>query len=106
MYIQPMRNCPTGSGKVDLMAFRQADDMHIFTEAAMKQIEDRINGIVRTLLDDYDNNRVIDEVKSFDHPDKEVVVDILYSFIDPRIKATFGFGVKKKKTAKAAGGSR
>jgi peptide/nickel transport system permease protein len=35
-----------------------------------------------------------------------LVVDILYSFIDPRIKATFGFGVKKKKTAKAAGGSR
>ena len=45
----------------------------------MKQIEDRINGIVRTLLDDYDNNRVIDEVKSFDHPDKEVVVEIIYS---------------------------
>ena len=35
-----------------------------------------------------------------------LVVDILYSFIDPRIKATFGFGVKKKKTAKAAGGSK
>ena len=45
----------------------------------MKQIEDRINGIVRTLLDDYDNNRVIDEVKSFDHPDREVVVEIIYS---------------------------
>ena len=53
---------------------------HTFhTEAAMKQIEDRINGIVRTLLDDYDNNRVIDEVKSFDHPDREVVVEIIYS---------------------------
>ncbi|MBQ9484372.1 MAG: serine acetyltransferase [Ruminiclostridium sp.] len=45
----------------------------------MKQIEDRINGIVRTLLDDYDKNRVIDEVKSFDHPDREVVVEIIYS---------------------------
>lgn len=49
------------------------------SEAQMKQIEDRINGIVRTLLDDYDKNRVIDEVKSFDHPDREVVVEIIYS---------------------------
>ena len=35
-----------------------------------------------------------------------LVVDILYAFIDPRIKATYGFGVKKKKTAKAAGGGK
>lgn len=48
-------------------------------EELMKQIEDRINGIVKTLLGDYENGRVIDEVKSFDHPDKDVVVDIIYS---------------------------
>ncbi len=45
----------------------------------MKQIEDRINGIVKDLLCDYENGRVIDEVKSFDHPDKDVIVEILYS---------------------------
>ena len=45
----------------------------------MKQIEDRINGIVKTLLGDYESGRVIDEVKSFDHPDRDVVVDIIYS---------------------------
>jgi len=45
----------------------------------MKQIEDRINGIVKNLLCDYENGRVIDEVKSFDHPDKDVIVEILYS---------------------------
>ena len=45
----------------------------------MKQIEDRINGVVKDLLCDYGGGRVIDEVKSFDHPDKEVITDIIYS---------------------------
>ncbi len=45
----------------------------------MKQIEDRINGLVKEMLSDYENGRVIDEVKSFDHPDKEVIVEIIYS---------------------------
>ena len=45
----------------------------------MKQIEDRINGLVKTMLSDFEGGRTIDEVKSFDHPDKEVVVDILFS---------------------------
>ncbi|HBI52895.1 MAG TPA: serine acetyltransferase [Ruminococcaceae bacterium] len=45
----------------------------------MKELETRINDIVRTLLNDYEQGRVIDEVKSFDHPDKDVVVEILYS---------------------------
>ena len=45
----------------------------------MDRIEDRINGVVKDLLSDYENGRVIDEVKSFDHPDKEVIVDIIYS---------------------------
>ena len=31
------------------------------------------------------------------------LIDMAYAFIDPRIKATYGFGVKRKKTqAKAA----
>ena len=45
----------------------------------MKQIEDRINGIVKEMLCDLEHGRVIDEVKSFDHPDKDVIVDIIYS---------------------------
>ncbi|MBQ3843167.1 MAG: serine acetyltransferase [Ruminiclostridium sp.] len=45
----------------------------------MNNLEDRINSAVRTLLDDYEQGRVIDEVKSFDHPDKDVVVEILYN---------------------------
>ena len=45
----------------------------------MRQIEDRINGIVKEMLSDFENGRVIDEVKSFDHPDKDVIVDIIYS---------------------------
>ncbi len=46
----------------------------------MKQmIEDRINGLVKELLSDYENGRVIDEVKSFDHPDREVIIEIIYS---------------------------
>ena len=45
----------------------------------MKELETRINDTVRTLLNDYEQGRVIDEVKSFDHPDKDVVVEILYS---------------------------
>ena len=45
----------------------------------MDRIEDRINVVVRDLLSDYENGRVIDEVKSFDHPDKDVIVEIIYS---------------------------
>ena len=45
----------------------------------MRQIEDRINDTVKVLLEDYENGRVIDEVKSFDHPDRDVVIDIIYS---------------------------
>ena len=45
----------------------------------MKELETRINDTVRTLLNDYEQGRVIDEVKSFDHPDKDVVVEIIYS---------------------------
>ena len=45
----------------------------------MKHIEDRINGLVKDLLCDYESGRVIDEVKTFDHPDKDVVIDIISS---------------------------
>ena len=43
----------------------------------MAEIESRINGLVETLMEDYSKDRVIDEIKLFEHPDKEAVVDIL-----------------------------
>lgn len=43
----------------------------------MAEIESRINGLVETLMEDYGKDRVIDEIKLFEHPDKEAVVDIL-----------------------------
>ncbi|EGC03156.1 serine O-acetyltransferase EpsC [Ruminococcus albus] len=43
----------------------------------MSEIESRINGLVETLMEDYSKDRVIDEIKLFEHPDKEAVVDIL-----------------------------
>ena len=45
----------------------------------MKQLEERINDTVKSLLSDYEQGRVIDEVKSFDHPDRDVVIEIIYS---------------------------
>lgn len=41
------------------------------------KLEEKINRLVETLLEDYGKGRVIDEVKSFDHPDKEAVIDII-----------------------------
>lgn len=35
-----------------------------------------------------------------------LVTDLAYAFIDPRIKSTYGFGVKKKKTAQKEGGNK
>ncbi|MBR0528635.1 MAG: serine acetyltransferase [Ruminococcus sp.] len=43
----------------------------------MAEIESRINGLVETFMEDYSKDRVIDEIKLFEHPDKEAVVDIL-----------------------------
>ena len=41
------------------------------------EIESRIHGLVDTLMEDYGKGRIIDEIKMFEHPDKETVVDIL-----------------------------
>ena len=43
----------------------------------MAEIENRIHDLVDTLMYDYSKGRVIDEMKLFEHPDKETVVDIL-----------------------------
>lgn len=41
------------------------------------QIDDKINSLVDTLLEDYNGSRTIDAVIAFDQPDKETVIDIL-----------------------------
>ena len=45
----------------------------------MHKLENNINELMKALLNDYDKGRTIDEVKTFDHPDKEVVIEILAS---------------------------
>ena len=45
----------------------------------MHKLENNINDLMKELLNDYDKGRTIDEVKTFDHPDKEVVIEILAS---------------------------
>ena len=42
------------------------------------RFEERIHGLVDTLLDDYSGSRTIDEIKSFDHPDKEIVIKMIF----------------------------
>ena len=41
------------------------------------KLETEVNGIVDALLSDYDGDKTIDEIKSFDQPKKEVLVEIL-----------------------------
>lgn len=43
----------------------------------MHKLEDRINNLMKDLLNDYDQNRTIDEVKTFDHPDNEAIFGII-----------------------------
>ncbi len=45
----------------------------------MNNIEDNIGSIVNDLLEDYEEGKTIDEIKLFNHPDKEVIIDILAS---------------------------
>ena len=45
----------------------------------MNVIEDSISSIVNDLLEDYEEGKTIDEIKLFNHPDKEVIIDILAS---------------------------
>ena len=41
------------------------------------KLEEQINALVDTYLEDYAQGKDIDKVDSFDHPDKETIVDIL-----------------------------
>lgn len=41
------------------------------------KLEGEINNLVEDLLNDYEQGRTIDEVKTFDHPDKEAVIEII-----------------------------
>lgn len=45
----------------------------------MNSIEESVNDIVGLLLDDYEKKRASEEVKIFNHPDREAIVDILTS---------------------------
>ena len=41
------------------------------------KLENKINSLVENLLEDYNKGRSIDKVNTFDHPDKDVVIEIL-----------------------------
>lgn len=43
----------------------------------MHKLEDNINSLTKNILADYKDDRTIDEVKAFDHPDNEDIVDII-----------------------------
>ena len=43
----------------------------------MNKIEENINELTKRVLSDYQGNRTIDEIKTFDHPDNEDIVDII-----------------------------
>ena len=42
-------------------------------------VEENVNGVVNDLLEDYEKGKAIDKVRIFNHPDKEVIIDILSS---------------------------
>ena len=43
----------------------------------MTPIEQQIEGIVDSILEDYRNGRDIDKLNPFQHPDKEIVIDMI-----------------------------
>lgn len=43
----------------------------------MHKLEDNINNLMKAILSDYENSRTVDEVKTFDHPDNDDIVEIL-----------------------------
>ena len=45
----------------------------------MHKLEENINNLSKKILLDYQDNRTIDEVKAFDHPDNENIIDIIES---------------------------
>ena len=44
----------------------------------MAAIEDQIENVVDTILEDYQNHRDIDKIDFLRHPDKEIVIDIIH----------------------------
>lgn len=45
----------------------------------MEKFEKNINSLMKSILSDYDKGRTIDEVKAFDHPDNEEIIEIIES---------------------------
>ncbi|MBQ6250479.1 serine O-acetyltransferase EpsC [Ruminococcus sp.] len=45
----------------------------------MHKLEKDINDITKNILNDYEGSRTIDEVKTYDHPDNEVIINIIES---------------------------
>ena len=45
----------------------------------MHKLEKSVNNITRAILNDYEGTRTIDEVKTFDHPDNEDIINIIES---------------------------
>ena len=43
----------------------------------MTPIEEQIEGLVDSILEDYRHGRAIDKMDHFCHPDKEVVIDMI-----------------------------
>lgn len=43
----------------------------------MHKIEENINKLTKSILSDYQGDRTIDEIKTFDHPDNEDIVEII-----------------------------
>ena len=38
------------------------------------KLENKINDLVTNLLNDYNQERTIDKINTFDHPDKEAII--------------------------------
>lgn len=45
----------------------------------MHKLEENINATLKNLFADFEKGRTIDEIKTFDHPDKEMLIDVLLS---------------------------
>ncbi|MCR4645965.1 MAG: serine acetyltransferase [Oscillospiraceae bacterium] len=45
----------------------------------MHKLEENINNLSKKILFDYQDNRTINENKTFDHPDNEIIIDIIES---------------------------
>ena len=43
----------------------------------MNRFEDKIEGVVDRILEDYRSDRAIDQMDIFRHPDKDVVVELI-----------------------------